>query len=201
MKSISNNIRSQDCGILHLFEFNVRDIQTGEIDDVLRFTDHDIFVTFNGQEYSPVSVTFDQLTEDSSNSANAINVSVENVTNELSSIVLKNEWRNNAAKIIRVMYQPPSMLVEGENYEFGVGGNEAANIYPNLDLTNVSVDSYELFDGVINKMSVTSQAISASLTNNFIHWGKEFPDRSFNQKEFVTVVDAIVDQIYWGRLP
>jgi hypothetical protein len=199
MKSISSNVRTSDCGILHLFEFNVRDIQTGEISEVLRLTDHDIFVTFDGQEYTPVSVTFDQLTEDTSNSANTINVSIENITNELSSIALQNEWRNNAAKIIRVMYQPPAATLDGEVYDYGIGGNEAANVYPNLDLTAVPLDSYSLFDGVIDNMVVTSQAVSVGLTNLFVHWQKTYPERTYSQNEFTTVVDAIVEEIYWGR--
>jgi len=200
MKSISSNVRTSDCGILHLFEFNVRDIQTGEISEILRLTDHDIFVTFNGQEYTPVSVTFDQLTEDISNSANTINVSIENITNELSSIALQNEWRNNAAKIIRVMYQPPATTLDGEVYDYGISGNEAASMYPELDLTSVLLDSYNLFDGVINNMVVTSQAVSVGLTNLFVHWSKAVPERTYTQNDFTSIIEAIVDEIYWGRL-
>jgi hypothetical protein len=197
-KTITNNARNNDAiAILHLFEFDMYNLD-GTFKETLRFTDHDIFVNDGGVEYTPLAITFDKLSEDGSMQSDSINVSIDNVSGALTSEAFASEWRNNRCKITRVVYTPPSDTIDAEAYEYGYGDN--LDTYPKLDISSISKDSYTLFEGIIDTFNATEQSLSATLTSLFTNWSKPYPSRTFNQNEFTSVVDAITETVYWGRL-
>jgi len=202
-KTITNNSRSDDqLALLHLFEFHMDkdlDGNVGESGEILYFTDHDIFVTDGTNEYTPLAISFDKLSEDFAMSSDSINITIDNVNGALSTTALSSEWRNNPAKITRVIYTPPSQTLDSENYDYGLVHYESATTYPRLDISSVTKDTYTLFEGVIDTFSATSQALTGSLTTKFTYWNRPFPTRIYNQNEFTSIVDAIVDVVYWGR--
>ena len=197
-KTITNNARNNDAiAILHLFEFDMCNLD-GTLKETLRFTDHDIFVNDGGVEYTPLAITFDKLSEDGSMQSDSINVSIDNVSGALTSEAFASEWRNNRCKITRVVYTPPSDTIDAEAYEYGYGDN--LDTYPKLDISSISKDSYTLFEGIIDTFNATEQSLSATLTSLFTNWSKPYPSRTYNQNEFTSVVDAITETVYWGRL-
>jgi hypothetical protein len=197
-KTITNNARNNDAiAILHLFEFDMYNLD-GTFKETLRFADHDIFVNDGGVEYTPLAITFDKLSEDGSMQSDSINVSIDNVSGALTSEAFASEWRNNRCKITRVVYTPPSDTIDAEAYEYGYGDN--LDTYPKLDISSISKDSYTLFEGIIDTFNATEQSLSATLTSLFTNWSKPYPSRTYNQNEFTSVVDAITETVYWGRL-
>jgi len=200
LKTITNNSRSdRQLAILHLFEFDMYDFNN-TFQETLRFTDHDIFVDYDSNDYTPLSITFDRLTEDFTMSADSISVTIDNVNSALSNEALASEWRNNRARILRVVYQPPSENIADEIYDYGYGDNLNGNTYPELDLDAISEkDVWTLFGGIIDTFSATESVLNATLTTEFNNWSKPYPTRTYNQNEFTTVVGAMTEIIYWGR--
>lgn len=198
MKSITNNVRSDDAlAIVHLFEFDMYNLDN-TFDETLYFTDNDIFVFDGTNEYTPLAITFDRLNEDFTMSSDSINLSIDNINGALTTKALASEWRNNRCKITRVAYTPPDETIGADTYEFGVSDNSTTT-YPRLEIASFVKDSYVLFEGVIDTFSATSQALQGTLTTQFTHWQKPYPARTYNQNEFTSIVNAIVDTVYWGR--
>ena len=129
--------------------------------------------------------------------SDSINVSIDNVSGALTSEAFASEWRNNRCKITRVVYTPPSDTIDAEAYEYGYGDN--LDTYPKLDISSISKDSYTLFEGIIDTFNATEQSLSATLTSLFTNWSKPYPSRTFNQNEFTSLIEAITEEIYWGR--
>lgn len=197
MKTITNNSRSdRQLSILHLFEFDMYNFDN-TFKETLRFTDHDIFVNYDGNEYTPLAISFDRLTEDFTMSADSISITIDNVNSALSAEALASEWRNNRASIERVAYTPPSETIADETYTYGYGDN--LDSYPKLDLDTLTKDVWTLFGGIIDTFSATESALNATITTEFNNWSKPYPTRTYNQNEFTTVVGAMTDVIYWGR--
>ena len=112
-KTVTTNVRNNEqMGMIHLFEFDMYTL-AGSFDETLRFTDHDVFVYDGTNEYTPLAITFDRLTEDFTMATDSINVTIDNINEELTATALAKEWRNNRAKIQRVLITPPSETVEG----------------------------------------------------------------------------------------
>jgi hypothetical protein len=198
MKSITNTVRSDEAfAILHLFEFDMYNLDN-TFKETLRFTDHDIFVFDGTNEYTPLVITFDRLAEDFTMQSDSISISIDNINGNLSSEALASEWRNNRCKVDRVIYTPPSETIGSDSYEFGVSDN-GSTTYPRLEINTLDKDQYTPFEGVVDTFSATTQALQATLTTQFAHWAKPYPPRTYNQNEFTSIVDAIVDVIYWGR--
>lgn len=196
MKTITNNASNNNqVAILHLFEFDMYNLD-GSFKETLRFTDHDIFVN-NGNEYTPLAITFDKLSEDGSMQSDSVSLAIDNISGALTAEALANEWRNNRAKIERVIYNPSASIIGSEAYEYGYGDN--LDGYPKLDITTLTKDQYILFEGIIDTFSATEQALSATITSLFTNWDKPYPDRTFNQNEFSSIIDAITETVYWGR--
>jgi len=206
MRTISTNARENGTiAIVHLFEFVMRDLDsTNAVDQTLRFTDHDIFVKYAGNEYTPLAVSFDKLSEDISMKSNNVTLTIDNINGELTKMALSAEWRNNACLIRRIIFTPPSEVFDGDTYEYGISSvkddNEVA--YPQIDFSQSeftgAFDEYLLFQGVIDKFSATEQALRGTLSTEFIHWNKKFPKRTYNQNEFNTIINAVTGDIYWG---
>jgi len=197
-KTITTNVRNDDAmGMIHLFEFDMYTL-AGVFDETLRFTDHDVFVYDGSNEYTPLNITFDRLSEDFTMASDSINVTIDNINEALTTEALGSEWRNNRAKISRVLITPPSETVDGETYEFGISENSTA-AYPRLEISGFTKDTYVLFEGVIDTFSATSQTFTAQLTTKFTYWQMPYPTRTYNQNEFTSIVDAISEVIYWGR--
>ena len=179
-KTVTTNVRNDDAmGMIHLFEFDLY-LLNGNFSETLRFTDHDVFVYDGSNEYTPLTITFDRLTED------------------LTTAAMAKEFRNNRAKIIRVLITPPAETIAGNTYEFGISEN-ASGAYPRLEIAGLTKDSYVLFEGVIDTFSASTQTFTAQLTTKFTYWQAPYPSRTYSQSEFVTIVDAISDNIFWGR--
>ena len=196
MKTITSNSRADNqFALLHLFDFDMHDLD-GVFVETLRFTDHDIFVVYDSNEYTPLSITFDRLAEDSTMETNSINIMIDNINGALSSAALTQEWRNNPATITRVIYTPDAETVESVTYAYGYG--DALDIYPKLDLTTTIKDVYELFKGVIDSFSATEQSITGSISTQFVHWRKPIPSRTYNQNEFSSIIDAMTATVWWG---
>jgi hypothetical protein len=196
-KTITSNSRTEEqLAILHLFEFDMYDFN-GDFVETLRFTDHDIFVDDGTHDYTPLAITFDALKEDITMTADSITIAIDNVSGALSYAALNYEWRNNDARIYRVVYTPKSDTIDTETYEFGYGDN--LNTYPELVLSEYTYDRYTLFEGIIDTFNATEQTLSGTLTNLFINWQKTFPPRNYNQNEFASIVNAMTDSVYWGR--
>jgi len=197
-KTITTNVRNDDAmGMIHLFEFDMYTL-AGVFDETLRFTDHDVFVYDGSNEYTPLNITFDRLSEDFTMASDSINVTIDNINEALTTEALGSEWRNNRAKISRVLITPPSETIDSETYEFGISENSTA-AYPRLEISGLTKDTYVLFEGVIDTFSATSQTFTAQLTTKFTYWQKPYPTRTYNQNEFTSIVDAISEVIYWGR--
>lgn len=201
-KEITSNARTDDVfTMLHLFEFSMDknwDYDQTDSGEVLRFTDHDVFVDDGTNEYTPIAITWDKLTEDFSMQSDNINITIDNINGELSAEGLANEWRNNPCKIRRVIYTPSAETIDGNTYEFGFN-NQSTTTYPKLSLSGITQDNYLLFEGVIDSFSANEQTLSATLNTQFVHWSKPYPARTYNQNEFTTIVDAINDVVYWGQ--
>ena len=197
-KTVSTNVRNDDAmGMIHLFEFDMY-LLNGNFSETLRFTDHDVFVYDGSNEYTPLSITFDRLSEDFTMASDTINVTIDNVNEALSNVALAKEWRNNRAKIIRVLITPPAETIGGVTYEFGMSENSSA-AYPRLEIASLTKDVYVLFEGVIDTFNASTQIFNVSLTTKFTFWQKPFPTRTYNQNEFTSIVDSVNDSIYWGR--
>jgi len=198
MKTITNTARGdRQLAMLHLFEFDMYNLDN-TFKETLRFTDHDIFVDYNLQDYTPLAITFDRLSEDFTMSADSINITIDNVNSALSTEALGSEWRNNRASITRIVYTPDSENIGGEEYDYGYGDN--LTTYPELDLDAiVSKDVWTLFGGVIDTFTASESILNATITTQFSNWSKAYPSRTYNQNEFTTIVNAINDTIYWGR--
>jgi len=197
-KSITNNARSErKVSMIHLFEFKLGYNAVLGYQSILRFTDHDIFVTFDSEEWTPLSITFDRLSEDFTQQSDSITVNIDNINGALTEQALNYEWRNNPAKITRVAFTPPSETINSETYDYGYGDN--LDVYPKIDLDSISAkDSWDLFEGVIDTFSASESSLQGTLTTEFATWNKPYPYRTFNQSEFSSVVEAITDTIYWG---
>ena len=197
-KTITTNVRNDDAmGMIHLFEFDMYTL-AGVFDETLRFTDHDVFVYDGSNEYTPLTITFDRLSEDFTMASDSINVTIDNINEALTAEALGSEWRNNRAKISRVLITPPAETISSETYEFGISENSTA-AYPRLEIAGITKDTYVLFEGVIDTFSATSQTFTAQLTTKFTFWQKPYPTRTYNQNEFTSIVDAISEVIFWGR--
>jgi len=198
MKTLTNTVRSDEAfALLHLFEFDMYNLDN-TFKETLYFTDHDIFVFDGTNEYTPLTITFDRLAEDFSMQSDSINLSIDNINGALVTQALASEWRNNRCKVIRVVYTPPQQIIDGDEYDFSVTDNRLVE-YPRLELFDLDKDQYTPFEGVIDTFSATTQALQATLTTQFTHWAKPYPSRTYNQNEFSSIVDAIVDVVYWGR--
>ena len=199
MKTITNNVRSdRQLAMLHLFEFDMYDFDN-VFQETLRFTDHDIFVNYDSNEYTPLAITFDRLAEDFSMTADTISVTIDNVNSALSNTALSSEWRNNRALIKRIAYTPPSETIDSETYTYGYGDNLGLNTYPILELDSITKDVWTLFGGIIDTFSASESTLNGKLTTEFNNWSKPYPTRTYNQNEFTTIVGAMTDIIYWGR--
>jgi len=197
-KTVTTNVRNDEqMGMIHLFEFDMYTL-AGSFDETLRFTDHDVFVYDGTNEYTPLSITFDRLTEDFTMATDTINVTIDNINEELTATALAKEWRNNRAKIERVLITPPSETVDSQSYDYGISENSSV-AYPRLEISGLTKDSYVLFEGVIDTFSATTKTFTAQLTTKFTFWQSPYPTRTFNQNEFTSIVDAISEVIYWGR--
>ena len=197
-KNVTSSVRTNDAmGMIHLFEFDMY-LLNGNFSETLRFTDHDVFVYDGSNEYTPLSITFDRLNEDFTMASDTINVTIDNVNEALSNVAIAKEWRNNRAKIIRVLITPPAETIAGVTYEFGMSENSSA-AYPRLEIASLTKDVYVLFEGVIDTFNASTQIFNVSLTTKFTFWQKPFPTRTYNQNEFTSIVDSMNDSIYWGR--
>jgi len=157
-----------------------------------------VFVYDGTNEYTPLAITFDRLTEDFTMATDSINVTIDNINEELTATALAKEWRNNRAKIQRVLMTPPSETVDGQSYDYGISENSSV-AYPRLEISGLTKDSYVLFEGVIDTFNATTKAFNAQLTTKFTYWQKPYPARTYSQNEFVSIVDAISESIFWGR--
>ena len=197
-KTVTTNVRNDDAmGMIHLFEFDMY-LLDGNFSETLRFTDHDVFVYDGSNEYTPLAITFDRLNEDFTMASDTINVTIDNVNEALSTVALAKEWRNNRAKIIRVLITPPAESIGGVTYEFGMSENSTA-AYPRLEIAGLTKDSYVLFEGVIDTFNASTQIFNVSLTTKFTFWQKPYPTRTYNQNEFTSIVASMSDSIFWGR--
>ena len=197
-KTVTTNVRNDDAmGMIHLFEFDMY-LLNGNFSETLRFTDHDVFVYDGSNEYTPLAISFDRLNEDFTMSSDSINVTIDNVNEELSTVAMAKEWRNNRAKIIRVLITPPAETIGGVTYEFGMSENSSA-AYPRLEIASLTKDSYVLFEGVIDTFNASTQIFTVQLTTKFTFWQKPFPTRTYNQNEFASIVSAMSSSIFWGR--
>ena len=197
-KTVTTNVRNDDAmGMIHLFEFDMY-LLNGNFSETLRFTDHDVFVYDGSNEYTPLAITFDRLNEDFTMASDTINVTIDNVNEALSTVALAKEWRNNRAKIIRVLITPPAESIGGVTYEFGMSENSSA-AYPRLEIAGLTKDSYVLFEGVIDTFNASTQIFNVSLTTKFTFWQKPYPTRTYNQNEFTSIVASMSDSIFWGR--
>jgi hypothetical protein len=161
-KTVTTNVRNDDAmGMIHLFEFDMY-LLNGNFSETLRFTDHDVFVYDGSNEYTPLAITFDRLNEDFTMASDTINVTIDNVNEALSTVALAKEWRNNRAKIIRVLITPPAESIGGVTYEFGMSENSSA-AYPRLEIAGLTKDSYVLFEGVIDTFNASTQIFNVSL--------------------------------------
>ena len=198
-KTITSNVREdRQLAILHLFQFDMYDFDN-TFSETLYFTDHDIFVNYDGNEYTPLAITFDRLTEDFSMSADSINITIDNVNSQLSNTALVNEWRNNRAEIKRAVFTPPSETIGDNSYTYGYGDNLGSNTYPQLDLDSLTKDVWTLFAGIIDTFSASESTLKGTITTEFNNWSKPYPTRTYSQNEFTTVVSAMTDIVYWGR--
>ena len=197
-KTVTTNVRNNEqMGMIHLFEFDMYTL-AGSFSETLRFTDHDVFVYDGTNEYTPLAITFDRLTEDFTMATDSINVTIDNINEELTATALAKEWRNNRAKIQRVLMTPPSETVDGQSYDYGISENSSV-AYPRLEISGLTKDSYVLFEGVIDTFNATTKTFTAQLTTKFTYWQKPYPARTYSQNEFTSIVNAISEVIYWGR--
>jgi len=200
MKTITTNARTENSlSIAHLFEFTLNTLD-GSLHEVLYLTDHDIFINYDGNDYTPLSVTFDRLTEDISMQTNNITVTLDNINSALSEAAIEYEWRKNTATIKRIMFVPDAETIDSYTYDFGFGDN-LSGTYPELVITDITLkDIYTLFSGHIGSFSATQQTLTGTITTKFIHWQNPFPSRTYDQKEFQEIIDAISTSTYWGRV-
>ena len=170
----------------------------------LYLTDHDIFVSYGGNTYTPVSISFDKLKEDISTQTNSVSLTMDNITSELSSKAFNYEWRGNPTSITRVLFTPPSETpIDNNTYEFGYGDNLETldgDIYPLINIDTYTKDVYNLFNGYINTFSATEQSINVTLSTKFIYWQRPFPTRTYDQKDFSGVINVMTQEAYWGRV-
>ncbi|MGI9358117.1 MAG: hypothetical protein ACR2ON_01795 [Paracoccaceae bacterium] len=197
-KTVTTNVRNNEqMGMIHLFEFDMYTL-AGSFSETLRFTDHDVFVYDGTNEYTPLAITFDRLTEDFTMATDSINVTIDNINEELTATALAKEWRNNRAKIQRVLITPPSETVDGQSYDYGISENSSV-AYPRLEISGLTKDTYVLFEGVIDTFNATTKTFTAQLTTKFTYWQKPYPPRTYSQNEFSSIVGAISEVIFWGR--
>jgi hypothetical protein len=198
-KTITTNARNEEAiSLLHLFTFEMRN-HDGTFAEWLRFTDHDVFVQYDGNEYIPMSISFDRLSEDFSLSSDSISIQLDNVNGEVVDKAVTYEWRNNVARIERVIYIPNEQTFGGDDYPVGVVPDVSGG-YPEMDLDAVAKkDVYTLFDGAIDTFSATSQSLSGTLTTQFAYWNSPVPKRLFSQNEFTSIIDAMTEELFWGR--
>ena len=198
-KQITTNARNEEAiSLMHLFTFEMRN-HDGTFAEWLRFTDHDVFVNYDGNEYVPMSISFDRLTEDFSLSSDSISIQLDNVNGEVVDKAVSYEWRNNVARIERVIYIPEQQTYSGDDYSVGVVPDMSSG-YPEIDLGAITnKDVYILFDGAIDTFSATTQSLGGTLTTQFAHWNSPVPKRLFSQNEFTSIIDAMTEELYWGR--
>ena len=189
-----NSKRNNDAiNIIHLFEFNMRNLSDGSLADTLYFTDADLFVDDGVNEYIPLAVSFDGIKEDFSVAPDTISITLDNLNLGQADNPIKNalqyEWRNNVAKIHRIIYDPTvsntTATIEGVSV-------------PALDLNAITHDKILLFDGVIDTFSANMNSLTGTLTNDLVRWNKAFPSRTYNQSEFQSIVDTMTSQVIWG---
>jgi len=199
MKTITTNAREENSlSVAHLFEFTINNLD-GTLYEVLYLTDHDIFINYDEHDYTPLSITFDRLTEDISMQTNSITVTLDNINSALSETALEYEWRKNSAIIKRIMFVPNSETIDSYAYDFGFGDN--LSTYPQLIIGDITLkDVYTLFSGYIGSFSATQQALTGTISTKFIHWQNPFPSRTYDQKEFQEIINTISNSVFWGRV-
>lgn len=203
MKTITNNARfANRVSVLHLFEFDLYTL-AGTFQETLYLTDHDIFVKYGGTSFTPMSISFNTLKEDISQQSNSISLTMDNVNNDFVGRAYTQEWRKNRVNIKRVVYVP-SYETDGEGYSYlyGYGDNydSATQTYPELIVEDLPFyDAYDLFTGFIDTFSATEETLSATVATKFIHWKNPFPSRTYDQREFNSVIKAMTEELHWGR--
>jgi len=114
----------QNTQILHLFEFTLADAKNKN-PEIIRFTDNDVFITIDGNEYVPTKISFDRIREDFTLEADKVNILLDGIGQDLSEEIITSQWRNKLGKIFRVTYNEIPVPTEAE---------VTAALFPELDL-------------------------------------------------------------------
>lgn len=186
----------------------------------LRFTDNDVFAIYGTNLYIPLSITFNDISEDTAIQSEKINISFDNLNGDLTAMALQKEWRNNNFKIYKVFYPhntfsqtdpsgglaPSEYLAPSETlapagadlipFDYGLG--ETFTDYPKVDLDGIaSKDIWLIYDGLVDTFNATEGIINISLINEMSRWNKPIGTRTFNQGEFQTIINAMTEEISW----
>ncbi len=209
--------------ILHLFEFEFKSLD-GLTTEIIRLTDNELFVTIDGELYSPIDISFNEIREDFTLQSDQVEILADNIDSSLTTDALTKEWRNNNGKIYRVVYNelPQSTQQEIDNalipssslfpsstlypkeleqgFENGIfsfdDGYPSINFDQSGYLNRFNKDL--IFDGLIDDFKGGNGRATVTLTSVLSVWDTPYPSDSFDQGKFKDIISAMTAELNWG---
>ena len=186
--------------ILYLFEFEFISLD-GLTTEIVRFTDNDLFINEGGNTYTPINISFNDISEDSTLQADNVEILVDNIDSEITNKSLEYEWRNNTGKIYRIVYNELPQSSNGDTYEQGIFSFD--NNYPSIDFDKTEYSNIYfkdlIFEGLMDDLKGGSGSATITLTSELSMWDSNYPNKTFDQGQFGDIISVMTTELGWGQ--
>lgn len=207
---------------IFLFEFEFKSLD-GLTTEIARFTDNDLFVIIDGETYTPVTVNFDEIIEDFTLQADQVNITIDNIGEDITNDALTKEWRNNNGKIFRIAYDE---LPQATQAELDASVIPANDLFPSNTLfpkaltesfengifsfdegyPSINFDKSEylnrfnkdlIFDGLMDDFNGGGGNATITLTSVLAVWDSPDPAETFDQGKYKDMISAMTQILDW----
>ena len=208
--------------ILHLFEFEFKSLD-GMTTEIVRLTDNELFIIIDGETYTPISISFDEIREDFTLQADQISIAIDNISQEITADALTKEWRNNTGRVYRVVYNE---LPQSTQAEIDAGVVPSNTLFPSTTLfpaeleasfengifsfdegyPSINFDKSEylnrfnkdlIFDGLQDDLSGGNGTAKIVLTSVLSVWDTPYPADTFDQGKYLDMISTMTQTLDW----